>query len=112
MKTDILLVPLLSLFTGSSRLISQQAIAARIALLSSQSFITEDGGLLSYGTLTEENYRRAAALVDKILRGARPADLPVDQPEVFRLIVNMKTAKAIGVKISAATMLRADKVIE
>ena len=75
-------------------------------------FATERGGLLSYGTDRDENYRRAAVLVDKILRGAMPGDLPVEQPERFELIVNMKTAKAIGVTLSPAILLRATQVIE
>ena len=111
-KTEVVIAPLLSLFTGNSKRLAQAAIAARLPLLSSQSFITEDGGLLSYGTLTEENYRRAAVLVDKILRGTKPADLPVDQPERFQLVINRRTAKAIGAEISSVTTLRADRVIE
>lgn len=74
--------------------------------------MTEGGGLLSYATPREENYRRAAALVDKILRGAKPGDLPVEQPERFYLIVNRKTAKAIGVELSPVTMFRADRIID
>ena len=111
LKAELLVVPLLSLFSGNSRRLAQLAIAARLPLLSSQSFITEDGGLLSYGTLTEENYRRAAVLVDKVLRGAKPAELPVDQPEKFQLIINLITAKAIGVSLSRETLSRADRLI-
>ena len=111
-KAEAFVVPLLSLFTGNHRQLVERALKVRLPLLSSQSFIAENGGFLSYGTLTEENYRRAAALVAKILHGANPAELPVEQPEKFLLIVNMKTAKAIGVKLSANTLLRADRVIE
>lgn len=60
----------------------------------------------------EENFRRTAALVDRILRGAKPGDLAVEQPEKFELLVNMKTANEIGVKLSSAIMLRVTKVIE
>jgi len=74
--------------------------------------VGEKGGLLTYGTRSEENYRRAARLVHRILRGAKPAELPVEQPEHFQLIVNRKTAKAIGVTVSAVTMLRADRIID
>ena len=112
LKSELLIVPLLSLFSGNSKRLAQHAIAARLPLLSSQSFITEDGGLLSYGTLTEENYRRTAVLVDKILRGVKPAELPVDQPEKFQLIINLKTAKAIGVSFSRDTLARANRLIE
>jgi putative tryptophan/tyrosine transport system substrate-binding protein len=78
----------------------------------SLSYAEEHGGLLSYGTDTREGYRRAATYVDKIIKGARPADLPVQQPTRFQLIVNLKTARAIGVTIAPSLLISADKVIE
>jgi putative ABC transport system substrate-binding protein len=72
----------------------------------------EEGGLLSYGDRLPERYRRAADLVDKVLRGTKPADLPVEQPKTFELAVNLKTAKAIGLTLSPAFLARADLVIE
>jgi putative ABC transport system substrate-binding protein len=75
-------------------------------------YYAESGGLISYGNLPADGYRQAATYIDQILRGAKPADLPVQMSVKFELVVNLKTAKAMGLKIPESFLVRADKVIE
>jgi len=93
-------------------LLVQFAADARLPAFYPQRNYVEAGGLISYGPSFDANYRRAATYVDRILKGARPADLPVEQPTRFELLVNLKTAKAHGFAIPAAVLLRADEVIQ
>jgi putative ABC transport system substrate-binding protein len=76
------------------------------------SVFTRDGGLLSYGGDQVDNFRRAAIYVDRILRGAKPAELPVQLPTKFEMVVNLKTAKALGLAVPPSILLRVDEVIE
>jgi len=77
-----------------------------------QSFFVREGGLLSYGPDLVDNFRRAASYVDRILRGAKPAELPVQFPTKFEMVVNLKTAKALALTVPASLLARADEVIE
>jgi putative ABC transport system substrate-binding protein len=99
------------LFTHRVR-INTLALSARLPTIYIFRDSVEAGGLLSYGANLPDLYRRAAVYVDKILRGAKPADLPVEQPTKFDLVINLTTAKAIGLKIPESFLSRADEVIE
>jgi putative ABC transport system substrate-binding protein len=111
-RPDALLAVVDGLTLQHRRRIVEFAAANRIAAIYETSEFVESGGLMSYGPSAADNYRRAAGYVDRILKGAKPADLPVEQPTKFDLIVNLKTAKAFGLTIPSALLLRADQVIE
>jgi putative ABC transport system substrate-binding protein len=92
--------------------IAALALAARLPSIHSFREHAEAGGLLSYGTSFPDLFRRAAELVDKILRGTKPGDIPVEQPTRFELVINLETAKALGIEVPPTLLARADEVIE
>ena len=97
--------------THRTRLVDAVA-ASRLPAIYPARVYVEAGGLMSYGPNLPDVWRRAAAYVDKILKGAKPGDLPVEQPTEFELVINLKTAKALGLTIPPSVLLRADQVIE
>jgi putative ABC transport system substrate-binding protein len=94
------------------RRIADFALRHRLPTVSFQRFFTEAGALVSYGPSFADLFRRAATYVDKIFKGASPADLPVEQPTTFELVINLKTATALGLKIPPLLLQRADQIIE
>lgn len=99
------------LFVSRSKLLSFAAGKRLPAIYFFKNF-ADEGGLMSYGANIEESYRKAATYVDKILKGAKPGDLSVEQPTRFEFVVNMKTARALGLRIPQSLLLRADHVLE
>ena len=99
------------LFLGRASIIERSA-KAKVPAIYELPEMVEEGGLMGYGQRLSLNFRRLAALVDKILRGAKPADLPVEQPKDFTLAINLKTARALGLTVPPSLLALADKVIE
>jgi len=111
-RPDAALVLADSVFIQHARKLADFALKQRLPTMFGISEFPEAGGLMSYGPDIRDNYRRAARYVDRILKGAKPADLPIEQPSKFELVINLKTAKAIGVQIPKSMLFRADRVIE
>jgi putative ABC transport system substrate-binding protein len=100
------------LATSHRKQIVELAAKTRLPAIYAREEFVQSGGLMSYGTDLEDHYRRAAAYVDKILKGAKPADLPVEQPTKFEVVINLKAAKQIGLTIPPNVLARADRVIK
>jgi len=107
----VMTLTVLLIFRNRTRLVELAAKNRLPAIWGSKEFV-DAGGLMSYGTSVADLYRRAATYVDKILKGAKPGDLPVEQPTRFEFMVNLKTAKALGLTIPQSILIRADRVIE
>ena len=92
--------------------LADHALQRRLPMVSGASQFAEAGGLLTYGPSLADDFRRAALYVDRILKGAKPAEVPIEQPVTFELVINLRTTKTIGLAIPRSVLLRADRVIE
>jgi putative ABC transport system substrate-binding protein len=110
-RVGALVIAANSLVTRNQKLVAELAVKHRLPSISLLSEFVESGGLMAYGPDRSDLFRRAATYVDKILKGRKPADLPVQQPTKFELLINLKTAKQIGLTIPQRMLTRADKVI-
>jgi putative tryptophan/tyrosine transport system substrate-binding protein len=113
-RSDVDAVDVLSdaMFNTERRLIAMLALEHRLPSMFEDREHVKDGGLISYGPNVAEVARHAAILVDKVLKGAKPADLPIEQPTKFEVVINLGTAKSLGLTISPALLTRADEVFE
>jgi ABC-type uncharacterized transport system substrate-binding protein len=111
-RVDGVLILRDALFAAQATRIAALAVKGKLPTMHGFPASAAAGGLLAYGTSTSDFFRRAATYVDKILKGAKPADLPVEQPTKFELVINLKTAKALGLTLPQSLLLRADQVID
>jgi putative ABC transport system substrate-binding protein len=111
-RAEALVVGLDGVTQASLRPIAELATKQRLPSIYPAKDYAHVGGLMTYGSSDFHMYHRAATFVDKILKGARPTDLPVEQPTKFELVINLRTAKALGITIPPSLLLRADQVIE
>jgi putative ABC transport system substrate-binding protein len=111
-KPDAILMVTDSLTVLNRKRVFEYAAAHRLPAIYEFDFLVRDGGLMSYGPDFDENFARVAALVDRILKGTKPADLPFEQPTRFKFAINVKTAKALGLEVPTALLATADEVIE
>jgi putative ABC transport system substrate-binding protein len=111
-RAQAVLVLASAVLTAHRAQIIELAVKSRLPAIYNRGDYAEEGGLMSYGVRLADLFRRAATYVDKILKGAKPADLPVEQPTKFELVINLKTAKQIALTIPPNVLARADRVIK
>jgi putative ABC transport system substrate-binding protein len=111
-RADAIIMIQSAVYAAHSANIATLALKTRVPTMTGETGFAEAGGLMNYGPNIPDSWRRAAAYVDKILKGAKPADLAIEQPTKFELVINLKTAKALGLTIPPSLLLRADQVIE
>jgi putative tryptophan/tyrosine transport system substrate-binding protein len=111
-RPDVMITFAESLTIAFRDKIGKFALTNRLPMMAELREFAVAGGLASYGTSRPDLWRRAASYVDKIMRGANPAELPVEQPTRFELVINLKTAKVLGIDVSPTVLARADDVIE
>jgi ABC-type uncharacterized transport system substrate-binding protein len=111
-RADAMILGENTVYIAHRRRLADLAITHRLPMMTAAKEYAQAGALVSYGTDYLELFRRAAAYVDKILKGAKPADLPVEQPTKFELVINLKTAKALGLTVPQSVLGRADELIQ
>jgi putative tryptophan/tyrosine transport system substrate-binding protein len=111
-SADAVVVETDGMLIGAQRQITTLAIEHHLPAMHEMREFAQDGGLISYGPSITEMIRRSATFVDKILKGVKPADLPIEQPKRFELVINLRTAKALGLTVPPSLLTRADEVIE
>ena len=110
-RIEAIVLPMTPLLLAERHRIRDFVAKRRLPAMYADPIFVEEGGLMSYGVSLADQMRRSAALVAKILKGAKPADIPVEQPTTFKLIINLKTAQALGLTIPNEILSRADQVI-
>ena len=109
--SEALVLTLQGLFSANQKRIADLAVKNRLPAIYPREDFVDSGGLMSYGAHPTESFKRVASMVDKILKGTKPADLPVEQPKKFEFVINLKAAKQIGLAIPPNVLVRADRVI-
>jgi putative tryptophan/tyrosine transport system substrate-binding protein len=112
LRVEAVIVPVDQLFVGYKREIAMLALKGRLPSMYATPDDVREGGLMSYGPVYSEFFRQSARYVDRIIKGMKPADLPVEQPTKYELAINMRTAKALGITIPQSLLVRADEVLE